>query len=55
MERCFPEQMKSAEWTDKLKLMIPSYGQQLNNNPALAQQIRNETTKALHLQVTELV
>ncbi|MCX2483661.1 malate:quinone oxidoreductase [Pedobacter sp. MR2016-24] len=55
MERCFPEQMKSAEWTNKLKLMIPSYGQQLNNNPTLAQQIRNETTKALHLQVTELV
>ena len=55
MERCFPEQMKSAAWRNKLKLMIPSYGQQLNNNPTLAQEIRNETTKALHLQVTELV
>jgi len=53
MERCFSEKMKSAEWKDKLRSMIPSYGQQLNENPALAKDVREQTTKSLHLQVTE--
>ena len=47
--RCYKEEMKTAEWQDKLKKMIPSYGQQLNNNPALLTKIREETSKILKL------
>lgn len=53
MERCFGEKMKSAEWKAKLKQMIPSYGKKLNENPQLAQEIRDQTTEVLHLKVTD--
>jgi malate dehydrogenase (quinone) len=48
LERCFP-QSKSLEWQEKLKEMIPSFGQKLNNNPQLAQQIRQSTAETLKL------
>lgn len=53
VERCFKDQMNSPEWKAKLLQMIPSYGKKLSNDPELAKHIRNETTKALHLKVTE--
>ncbi len=53
MQRCFGDQMKSAEWQAKLKQMIPSYGKKLNEDPQLAQEIRNKTTAVLHLKVTD--
>jgi malate dehydrogenase (quinone) len=37
--RCFKEQLASAEWQENLKKMI-SYGQALNENPALSDEIR---------------
>ena len=49
LNRCFGEQVKSPEWQQKLRQMIPSYGQELNENPSLAEQIRNETTTSLKL------
>jgi malate dehydrogenase (quinone) len=49
LSRCYKEEMKTAEWQDKLKKMIPSYGQKLNENPALLAQVREETSKVLKL------
>lgn len=51
MTKCFPEKMKSDQWQSKLKEMIPSYGQSLNNNPELAKQIRAKTNQILKLNV----
>ena len=53
MERCFKDQMKTPEWTSKLKEMIPSYGKALSDDAALAASIRSQTTEVLNLQVTE--
>lgn len=49
--RCFKEKMATKEWQDKLKQMIPSYGQSLENNHELAQQMHDWTDKILHLTV----
>ncbi|MEO8254732.1 MAG: malate:quinone oxidoreductase [Flavobacterium sp.] len=47
--RCFKEQMKTPEWQDKFKVMIPSYGQKLNENPELLQEIRHNTATVLKI------
>ncbi|WPR72913.1 malate:quinone oxidoreductase [Flavobacterium sp. NG2] len=47
--RCYKEQMKTAEWQQKFKEMIPSYGQALNENPDLLEKIRKETAEVLKL------
>ncbi|WP_366184503.1 malate:quinone oxidoreductase [Flavobacterium ovatum] len=47
--RCYKEQMKTTEWQEKFKVMIPSYGQELNKNPELLVQIRTNTAEVLKL------
>ncbi|MGO4821330.1 MULTISPECIES: malate:quinone oxidoreductase [unclassified Flavobacterium] len=47
--RCFKEEAKTAEWQQKFKEMIPSFGQSLNENPALSDQIRAHTAAVLKL------
>ncbi|MCL6461187.1 MAG: malate:quinone oxidoreductase [Flavobacterium micromati] len=49
IERCFKDQFKTAEWQEKLKVMIPSYGHKLNENPDLLAEIRKETAAVLKL------
>ena len=49
MERCFPDHINKPEWQEKLKQMIPSYGQSLHNNASLATDIRMETSQVLGL------
>jgi malate dehydrogenase (quinone) len=49
IKRCFPEEIKAGKWLAKLQEMIPSYGQSLIENPALAQRVRAETASVLHL------
>ncbi len=49
LKRCFSEQLKTEAWQQKLKEMIPSYGQILANNPALGQQLRQQTSDILGL------
>lgn len=49
MERCFTDQINTPEWQQKLKQMIPSYGESLNGNPQLTDNIRTQTTHALGL------
>ncbi|PKV75232.1 malate:quinone oxidoreductase [Pontibacter ramchanderi] len=50
LHRCFPEQMASAAWQQKLKQMIPSYGESLAKDPALLRQVRAWTNEVLGLQ-----
>lgn len=49
LERCFRDHLTSAGWADRLKKMIPSYGQSLIDNPALAERVRAETAAVLHI------
>ena len=49
INKCFSDQVKSAEWQNKLKEMIPSYGQSLKDNPKLCESIRNKTGKLLQI------
>jgi malate dehydrogenase (quinone) len=49
IERCFPDQLKNAGWADGLRKMIPSYGQSLIDNPALAQRVRAATAAVLNI------
>nr|WP_315192585.1 malate:quinone oxidoreductase [uncultured Flavobacterium sp.] len=47
--KCFKEEMQSSEWIDKIKKMIPSYGQALNENPTLLAEVRANTAEVLKL------
>jgi malate dehydrogenase (quinone) len=49
IERCFRQNLATEGWTNKLREMIPSYGQSLIENPALVQRLRAETAAILHL------
>ena len=40
IEQCFPEQLKSSEWQNALKELVPSYGQSLADNKQLCADIR---------------
>lgn len=48
IEKCFPDRLEK-EWKEKLLEIIPSYGQKLSENPALAREIRNYTKEKLEL------
>ncbi len=50
IKRCFAEKLKTGGWTDKLKKLIPSYGQSLAENAALCQQVRAETAAVLNIE-----
>jgi malate dehydrogenase (quinone) len=49
IERCFKTHVKTTDWQEKLKQMIPSYGQSLSNDEALSVATRERTSKALGL------
>lgn len=49
IERCFKNHAKTDAWQQKFKQMIPSYGESLANNEALADETRARTSKALGL------
>jgi malate dehydrogenase (quinone) len=50
LNRCFIDEMKSTEWQEKLKLMIPSFGNSLNENPDLCKEVRQMIHKTLQLE-----
>ncbi len=50
IERCFRAQAKTPEWQEKLKKMIPSYGQSLTKDVELANATRERTSKILKLE-----
>jgi malate dehydrogenase (quinone) len=47
LERCFPDRM--AGWMPQLKLMVPSYGTKLSDDPKLAGKTLAATQKALEI------
>lgn len=47
LKRCFPEQF--AGWEDKLREIVPSYGQKLNDNPDLLAEVTARTNASLKL------
>ena len=49
IERCFKSRLQSAEWQQKLKTMIPSYGELLDENEALLHFTREKTLATLKL------
>lgn len=49
IERCFNKQIKSADWQNKMKAMIPSYGESLDDNVDLLHTVRRRTRTILGL------
>ncbi|WP_299758903.1 malate:quinone oxidoreductase [uncultured Pontibacter sp.] len=49
LERCFMHRINTEEWQEKLKEMIPSYGQSLADDPALLDRVRSYTSEVLGL------
>ncbi|MGK3112644.1 malate dehydrogenase (quinone) [Candidatus Pantoea formicae] len=49
MKKLFPEQFASPEWQEKIRAIIPSFGQKLNGNTALTQQVWDNTAETLQL------
>ncbi|WP_445457897.1 malate:quinone oxidoreductase [Flavobacterium sp. HNIBRBA15423] len=49
ISRCFADKYNSEEWQNKLKEMIPAFGEKLNDNDELCTQIRQMTSKTLKL------
>ncbi|GGF17038.1 malate:quinone oxidoreductase [Flavobacterium limi] len=47
--RCFKDQINTPEWEAKLKNMIPSYKQTLNDKPELLEELRKHTAEVLKL------
>jgi malate dehydrogenase (quinone) len=49
IERCFKSELNNVEWQQKLKALVPSYGESLVDDANLLIQVRARTLKALHL------
>jgi malate dehydrogenase (quinone) len=50
LNRCFPKEMKSLAWQQRLTQMIPSYGKSLIGQAKLCREIRAYSTKVLKLE-----
>jgi malate dehydrogenase (quinone) len=53
IERCFKSRVRSVDWQRKLKKMIPSYGESLDENVALLHTVRERTLATLGLEHRE--
>ena len=49
INRCFSAQLSTPQWQQKLREMIPSYGQSLAANEELLEATRNRTSEVLNL------
>jgi malate dehydrogenase (quinone) len=49
LERCFPKKMKNEDWQEKLKEILPSFGEKLNEDGSLCKEVRNRTHSILKL------
>lgn len=50
LETCFPKQMKSDDWKNSIKEMIPTFGKSLINDGELCLRTRQRTAKILKLE-----
>lgn len=49
IKRCFPQKMAGSEWPERLKTMIPSFGESLIDNEPLLKQVRSRNLRVLGL------
>ncbi|MGC6482743.1 MAG: malate:quinone oxidoreductase [Synechococcus sp.] len=49
LERCFPQQLASHAWQERLQQLLPSYGQDINGDQALLNHTRNRSDALLGL------
>jgi len=49
IEKCFADQLENEGWNEKLKAMIPSYGEDLATNEGLLREVRSMTLETLGL------
>lgn len=49
LERCFSQQLTTAAWRERLQRLIPSYGQDINADPALLARTRERSDALLGL------
>jgi len=49
LKRCFKSKLKTSEWQEKIRTMIPTYGKQLAENEELLQETREKTSAVLKL------
>ncbi|MEO7046499.1 MAG: malate:quinone oxidoreductase, partial [Ferruginibacter sp.] len=49
LKKCFAEKMKTVEWQERLKQLIPSYGQSLADDQALCQEVRKRSGEILEI------
>lgn len=49
IERCFAERIKSPEWQERMRVLVPSYGQSLVDDEALLTKVRQRTLSTLKL------
>ncbi len=49
LKKLFPEQFNSPQWQSKIRDVVPSYGQEMNGNVALTQQVWDDTAATLQL------
>jgi malate dehydrogenase (quinone) len=49
VERCFKPRMKTAGWKSKMKEMVPSYGESLDENETLLREVRQRSLATLRL------
>jgi malate dehydrogenase (quinone) len=51
LQRCFPDQLASQSWQQRLKALLPSYDQDLNADGELLQRSRDRSDALLGLQI----
>ncbi len=49
LERCFSNQLKTSVWQQKMKQLVPSYGESLIDDAALLKHVRKRTLNTLKL------
>ena len=49
IERCFSDKLENDGWKERLKAMIPSYGESLIEDAELLKTIREDTLSTLKL------
>lgn len=50
VQKCFPERAASPEWQAQFRLLAPSFGQKLADNPALTKVVRERSRQVLQLE-----
>lgn len=49
IKQMFPQQFNSPQWQSRIRAIVPSFGQKLNGNAALTQQVWDDTAATLQL------